>query len=1192
MNMQPDQKTQPQPQRAAELPLRSTPRKAKRASCLMSQRSEGESKCPDGWDGTPCRPQSVRLPLERPEVQPRPLPGRHGVPSLPSQRNFSTHLNATKTVLNSDKLHPLRSHTPTLSNRLYQRAVSGCNRLRLAAVACLLPLLILLAFAAVAQAQSTTGTTADGLVYSASNSQITITRYRGIGGTLNISNTINVYGTNLPVTSIGNSAFRSCTGLTGVTIPSSVTSIGNSAFDSCTGLTGVTIPGSVTSIGNSAFDNCTGLTSVTIPGSVTSIGSNAFSFCARLTSVTIPSSVSSIGYSPFSCCGDLISIIVDALNATYSSSVDGVLFDKNKTSLVQYPGGKSGSYTIPNSVASIGKYAFFGCLGLTSVTIRSSVTSIGDHAFDACTGLTSVTIPNSVSSIGNYAFNACFGLTSVTIPSSVSTIGDYAFEFCIHLTSITVDPLNAAYNSSADGVLFNKSKTSLIAYPGGKPGSYTIPSSVASIGRGAFYYCRGLTSVAIPSSVSSIGVDAFYYCDGLTSVTIPSSVSSIGDYAFDSCSGLTSVTIPSSVSSIGDSAFESCSGLANLYFQGDAPSLGSSVFSYTTLTVYYVAWTSGWGSTFGGRPTALWAGTGPRLIFNAPQDGATVTVPSVVVSGYASDSGFGDSGITSVTANGVSATDGSVAGSGTANWSATIPLVLGSNAISVAATDGTSGVLIRRLSVFYSPTSIPVVTTGVTSGMGGNSAIPMAAVAVPNALAPGAAVTYQGYSLNSSGGVAFAATLTGAGVAGGSVTGIWTAASGGGLLAVARTGGPAPGAPAGGVFSALADPAFNDLGRVAFVGTLGGAGAAGLKSGVWSYLGGVLSPLALSGNAAPKCPGAKFAGFSRVQLPNNGHTVVVGRLAQGGGVTSANNMGIWVGDTPKTMKLLIRKGQSISLGGQTKVVKGLSAFNASASEGDGFYMNNAGTLDFQAQFGDSSAGIFTASQSGRFTAVAWKNGVAPGIRGAKFVTLGNPVINDAGQTAFRATVKGPGLSAANNAGIWSRGKLVARTGVAIPGVGVFRALGNPVTNSLGGVAFQGTLTSGVVGIWWWQGGALRAVATTAMPAPDCNGALFQTFSHLVLPDAGGPLFQAGLAPGTGDANASNTVGLWAVGANGVLELVARQGQPVLDSLGSWRTVIAGPDFVGKPGSYTRLGEVIYKVTLDGGTQALYHAKLP
>ena len=488
------------------------------------------------------------------------------------------------------------------------------------------------------------------------------------------------------------------------------------------------------------------------------------------------------------------------------------------------------------------------------------------------------------------------------------------------------------------------------------------------------------------------------------------------------------------------------------------------------------------------------------------------------------------------------------------------------------------------------------------------------------AFSPGTMVVYQGYSLNSSGGAAFAATLAGATVPGGISTGIWMVAPGSSLIPVARTGGVALGASAGSVFSSLGNPAFNDAGRVAFVGMLNGPG--GPKSGVWLHTGGLLAPLAISGNAAPKCPKAKFASFTRVMLPTNGRAVMIASLVRGGRVNAANNMGIWVGDNLKTMKLLLRKGQTISLGGVAKVVTKLSAFNASAnrgeseepgaqtpapaepdseraqedpmvvSSGDERYMNSAGTLVLQAQFGDSTTGIFTARQNGRFKAVAWRNGVASGIKEAIFNKLGNPVINDAGQTAFFATVKGPGVNSANNAGIWSNGKLIVRTGVTTPGVGVFTQLGNPVTNSLGGVAFPGTLKNGDAGIWWRQGGVLRTVATSAMLAPGCNGARFQSFSHVVLPDVGGPVFQASLVIGTGDATASSSVGIWAVGANGLPQLLARQGQLTLDSQGAWRTVIGGPEFTGKPCSYTRLGDVIYKVTLDTGSQALYQAKLP
>jgi hypothetical protein len=216
------------------------------------------------------------------------------------------------------------------------------------------------------------------------------------------------------VTSIGNSAFRACSGLTSVTIGNSVTTIGDYAFANCSDLTSVTIGNSVTTIGDYAFANCSGLTSVSIPNTVTSIGNSAFSYCSGLTSVTIGNSVTTIGNGIFYSCSSLTSIFVNVNNTVYSSN-NGVLFNKDQTRLICFPAGKTGSYTIPNSVTSIENGAFSDCIGLTSVTIGNSVTSIGNGAFSYCSGLSSVTIGNSVTSIGDYAFRDCIGLTEMYV---------------------------------------------------------------------------------------------------------------------------------------------------------------------------------------------------------------------------------------------------------------------------------------------------------------------------------------------------------------------------------------------------------------------------------------------------------------------------------------------------------------------------------------------------------------------------------------------------------------------------------------------------------------------------------------------------------------------------------------------------------------------------------------------------------
>ena len=366
------------------------------------------------------------------------------------------------------------------------------------------------------------------------------------------------------VTSIGDSAFYNCTGLTSVTIPNSVTSIGSSAFSNCRSLTGeLVIPNSVTSIGSGAFYGCKGLTSVTIPNSVTSIGGYAFSDCSGLTSVTIPNSVTSIGNSAFSGCSGLTSVTI----GNSVTSIGKWAF-RNCTGLT--------SVTIPNSVTSIGYRVFDGCSGLTSpvynahvfafmptsysgaYTIADGIESIAAYAFDYCSGLTSVAIPNSVTSIEEYAFCGCSSLTSIDIPNSVTSIGVCAFYLCSGLTSVTIGNSVTSIEEAAFG---NCSGLT----------SVTIGNSVTSIGRDAFEYCSSLTSVTIPNSVTSIGIDAFSGCTGLTSVTIGNSVTSIGIAAFYGCTSLTSVTIGNSVTSIGSDAFYGCTSLTSVTIEAETP---------------------------------------------------------------------------------------------------------------------------------------------------------------------------------------------------------------------------------------------------------------------------------------------------------------------------------------------------------------------------------------------------------------------------------------------------------------------------------------------------------------------------------------------------------------------------------------------------------------------------------------------
>ena len=393
------------------------------------------------------------------------------------------------------------------------------------------------------------------------------------------------------VTNIGGMAFADCKSLTSVTIPDSVTSIGYRAFIGCTSLTSINIPESVTEIGEGAFWYCPSLTSVNIPDSVKSIGDHAFLSCTSLTSINIPDGVTSIGDGVFDGCTNLKRIDVAEDNKNYCS-IDGVLFNKDKTKLIKYPSSKKDeTYVIPDSVTSIGGGAFEECVSLTSVNIPDSVTSIGNSAFSDCTSLTSVTIPDSATNIGGSAFRGCKSLTSITIPDSVISIGKEAFVNCTSLTSVTIGSgvTSIGSNDFGDCNAFsgcNSIKTATInstaavsAFKGNASiENIIIGNSVTEIGWNAFRGCESLTSINIPDSVTSIDKWAFENCTSLTSINIPDSVTYIGSYAFVNCNSLTSVNIPNSVTYIGGSAFNGCTLLESVTIGNGVTSIGDGAF--------------------------------------------------------------------------------------------------------------------------------------------------------------------------------------------------------------------------------------------------------------------------------------------------------------------------------------------------------------------------------------------------------------------------------------------------------------------------------------------------------------------------------------------------------------------------------------------------------------------------------------
>ena len=317
------------------------------------------------------------------------------------------------------------------------------------------------------------------------------------------------------------------------------------AYGSTTTLISVDIGDTVTSIGSFAFQACTGLTTISIPNNVTSLGSSAFQQCTNLISASIGSGVSTIN-SPgtlFNFCINLTSLTVDSANVNFASQ-NNVLCNKALNTILMFPGGITGTFSIPSNITNISNFAFF----------RAKITQ--------------VLIPSSVTTISSDAFNRSF-LTSITIPSTVTNLGDWICFLCPELITATVNASRIGYSS--------------------------------------FRFCPKLTNVNINGSPPRFEGFAFNGCESLTNIDIPLSVTEIRENVFEDCVNLKSIVIPKNVTSIFSSCFRDCSTLGRVIFLGNAPTFGSNVFLNTAakLKIYRQNLTAGWTSTFGGKPVFI-----------------------------------------------------------------------------------------------------------------------------------------------------------------------------------------------------------------------------------------------------------------------------------------------------------------------------------------------------------------------------------------------------------------------------------------------------------------------------------------------------------------------------------------------------------------------------------------------------------
>ena len=331
-------------------------------------------------------------------------------------------------------------------------------------------------------------------------------------------------------------AFKNRKKLHHIHLPSTLEEIGTESFRGCTNIEEMDIPEATIRICESAFRDCTSIRSLRIRNACIKLGERAFENCSSMTEVTLPDGLMEIYGGVFNSCRSLKHI------------------------------------TLPSKLTILGESAFADCVGLEEMYIPETVTKIDDLVFNGCVSMTKVTLHEGLKKIGKGAFKNCRTLTEITLPASLSNISDAPFRGCESLKSIYVEPKNKYYKSAPnkreghDHVLFNKNKSSLIAYPAAsREVQYDIPDSVTEICDWAFCECKKLNRITIPDTVKYIGEGAFSNCSLLDEVQIPDSVSQIDDCAFRGCENLEKVVIPASVTELGWGLFDGCEKIVTVY---------------------------------------------------------------------------------------------------------------------------------------------------------------------------------------------------------------------------------------------------------------------------------------------------------------------------------------------------------------------------------------------------------------------------------------------------------------------------------------------------------------------------------------------------------------------------------------------------------------------------------------------------